>query len=138
MLPPPSARLYVFVSFSMPPASLRLLVTQAAAVGVPLVLRGMTDESLSATARRTAELIRMAPGSSVEIDPAPFRRFGITRVPAYLIATPAPACQNACTPENAGDIIVGDVALDYALERLVRGASAPLAQRYLDILRKRP
>ncbi|MBB3221714.1 type-F conjugative transfer system pilin assembly protein TrbC [Pseudoduganella umbonata] len=135
---PTSARLYVFVSFSMPPASLRQLASQAAKAGVPLVLRGMVEESLSATARRTAQLIETAPGASVEIDPGPFRRFGITRVPAYLIAAPAPACKNACVPEDAGPVIVGDVTLYYALERLAQGASAPLAQYYLDRLRRKP
>jgi conjugal transfer pilus assembly protein TrbC len=136
--PSTSARLYVFVSFSMPPASLRRLASQAATAGVPLVLRGMVEESLPATARRTAELIGMAPGTSVEIDPGPFRRFGITRVPAYLIAAPAPACKNACVPEDAGPVIVGDVTLDYALERLAQGRSAPLARYYLDRLGRKP
>lgn len=124
---PVPARLYVFVSFSMPQASLHRLAAQAASLQVPLVLRGMVGESLSATATRAAAVVQAVPGASFEIDPMAFRRFGITQVPSFVIAAPAPACTTVCLPGDAGQIVIGDVTLSYALAQLGRGSGTNAA-----------
>ncbi len=134
----PTARLYILVSFSMPAASLKRLAAQAAALRVPLVLRGMAAGSLAATAQRAATIIQAVPGTSFEIDPGPYRRFDITATPSFAIGVPSPGCTTACLPDRDTPVITGDVTLDYALERLARtgDASAALAGHYLARLKE--
>ena len=91
-----TAELLIFTSLSVPPASWRQWARDAARTGAPLVLRGVGDGGLPATAKRIGERLGGAE-AGVAIDPRLFRLFGIERVPAVVVAYRA-----ACRPAAAG------------------------------------
>lgn len=123
----------IFVSFSMPEDSLRALLTEAARTGSPIVLRGLVENSMQRTAAHLGELLdikdssKANPGSAVPslaIDPTLFERFGVDKVPAFVLPLNSAA---PCTPEGCAVPehlkVAGDVSLDYALGVMAREAS---------------
>ena len=108
----------VFASLAMPSASWRAWAAQAAAVGAPLVLRGVLPDGLPATAKRLrARLDGVEAG--IAIDPRLFRLFGVERVPAVVVAPGgvAPCRSRGCAgdPAPPHDRIAGNIGLDAAL-----------------------
>ncbi len=124
----PAARageLLVFISFSMPETSLRLLAREAERAGATLVLRGLPGNSMPDLAERLRQLLE--PDSAqpsgtrtqaVAIDPTWFQRFAVQAVPAFVLTrqTPAPCRRaHACeTPEYLR--LAGDLSLLRALQ----------------------
>jgi conjugal transfer pilus assembly protein TrbC len=112
---------YVFASFSMPDASLKSLIRQGELAGVPIVLRGLVDNSIEATMRAVHSLYEEdeKPESGALIDPTLFQRFAIDQVPTVVVAERA---ATACTPTDCPIPehvkIAGDVPLGYALDRI--------------------
>ena len=111
--------LLIFVSFSMPTATLDRLVDQAAKVGATLILRGLVDGSLQRTVLRAQSLI----GSrqvGFQIDPHAFDRFAIDATPAFVLlkagAADGSCAGNACVPSSQFALASGDVSIEYALE----------------------
>lgn len=135
--PPPSIGVMLFVSFSMPEPSLKELVVDARAAGVPVVLQGFVDGSLEQTARRMADLIGHTGGpdaqaevlGGVVIDPRAFRVFDVHHVPTFIsTAHPLPDCDglDCSAPPPPHDRIAGNMSLAAALEALAReGTFAP-------------
>ena len=112
---------YVFASFSMPEASLRALIRQGELAGVPIVLRGLVDNSVEATMLRVSSLYKEggSPESGAVIDPTLFARFGVDQVPTVVVAAyAAGACTSQTCPTPPYAKIAGDVPLRYALERI--------------------
>jgi type-F conjugative transfer system pilin assembly protein TrbC len=130
----------VFVSFSLPEASLRTLIAQSRSIGAALVLRGLLDDSMQRTVERLGQLLggdddapgnqRPGPEPNLMIDPTLFERFDVTTVPSFVLPTKTPAsCEPAgpcATPEHVK--LAGDVGLEYALEVMSREASDPRAR----------
>jgi conjugal transfer pilus assembly protein TrbC len=120
-------RLIVFISLSMPEATLARLVDQAARARAQLLLRGLTEGSLPRTAARIQQLIGTRP-VAVQIDPRAFDRYAIQRVPAFVLARaggPAIACSGEqCARSDDHVVAAGDVSLDYALDHFQRSAPA--------------
>jgi len=109
--------LLVFVSFSMPPASLLRLAEQASRANAVLVFRGLAGASLRQMAERLQPLAKT--GATLQIDPEAFTRFGVEIVPTFVLAERASGCgETAC--EGLARRVAGDVSLDHALERLAR------------------
>ncbi|MBN9206326.1 MAG: type-F conjugative transfer system pilin assembly protein TrbC [Methylibium petroleiphilum] len=120
-------RLIVFISLSMPEATLARLVDQAARARAQLLLRGLSEESLPRTAARIRQLIGTRP-VAVQIDPRAFDRYAIQRVPAFVLAR-AGGTDTACSGEQCSRsddhvVAAGDVSLDYALDHFQRSAPA--------------
>lgn len=120
-------QLLVFISSSVPKASLRLLARQAAAVGAPLVLRGVVGDSFPATAEFMRDVYGDGePRARAMIDPTLFSRFDVRHAPAFVLV-PSGACiagvRNCpdSTPVHAH--VAGDVTLDYALDFIARTRS---------------
>ena len=136
-----AAPLRIFITLDMPPASLRLLVDQAARSGAVLVLRGLKGESL----RETLAVVRPLIGErrvAWLIDPQAFIRFGVHHAPTFVLALddggPAdgqPNCISGCLTPTAFVSIAGDVSLDYALEAILR--RRPEATPYVEPILKR-
>jgi conjugal transfer pilus assembly protein TrbC len=130
--------LLVFVSFSMPQATLQRLVGQAARANATLVLRGFVDGSLRETVSRVQRLIgqRMV---NVQIDPQAFDRFAINKTPSFVLVrdgAPAKECASGfCYANDAYVATAGDVSLDYALEYIARTAPA-FARNTADFLKR--
>ena len=119
--------LLVFVSFSLPPATLSRLVEQAERASAILVLRGLTEASLKQTVLRVQKLIGTRQ-VAFQIDPQAFERFGIVHTPTFVLVrqgVQARPCNDAqCLPAGSFVSASGDVSLDYALEFMERSAPA--------------
>lgn len=117
--------LLIFVSFSLPEATLGRLADQAARSGATLVLRGLIDGSLRATVARTQKLIGKRQ-VAMQIDPQAFDRFGVVQVPTFVIvrggAQGKPCAGQLCAPQEAFVSTMGDVSLDYALTHIQRSS----------------
>ena len=92
----------IFVSSSMPIASLKRLSYQAQQQGAILVIRGMVDGSM----HKTAQLVDQM-DHPLEIDPKLFEQFGIDKVPMFIIPH-----------KRRWYKVAGNVELTFALERV--------------------
>ena len=114
-----TAEILVFTSLSVPAASWRQWAHEAASIGVPLVLRGVSEAGLPATAREIGARLGGA-DAGVAIDPRLFRLFGITRVPAVAVVPGGvPPCRSrgcADDPAPPHDLVTGNIGLAAALE----------------------
>lgn len=134
--------LLLFVSLSMPAASLDRAIDQAAQVGGALVVRGLIKPGdLNGTAEHMGKLLKNR-NVSFLIDPTLFHKFDIRQVPALVLlpGKTLPRCENnACnTPTPPHWAISGDVSLDFALEAIERAApeARTAVEPYLARLRR--
>ncbi|MEJ2756303.1 MAG: type-F conjugative transfer system pilin assembly protein TrbC [Gammaproteobacteria bacterium] len=137
-----NARLYVFISSSVPEATLRRYVRDVAKLkqGV-LVLRGFIGgaHTVKPTVQFIANLLKKDPACQglscplhaveVQIDPLRFTRYAIERVPA-LVYEPNESFLGYCDPTSlsqatASLVVYGDARLQYALERYYEAQPAP-------------
>lgn len=126
-----SPALLVFVSFSMPEASLERLVDQAERSDAVLVLRGFDQGSLKGTAARVQKLIGQRK-VTFQIDPQAFERFDVHAVPTFVltagVGASLPCAAGQCYPSDGYALVSGDVSIDYALEHIERRAPRLRAQ----------
>jgi conjugal transfer pilus assembly protein TrbC len=105
--------LFIFVSLTMPRATLQGLVDQAARAKATIVIRGFANGSLA------------------------FDRFAISKVPSFVLVRdgtrPVACASGSCAPADSFLRSTGDVSLDYALEYMQRSAPAfaPAAELFL-------
>ena len=85
--------LFVFVSLGMPKAALARIVQQAERAGATLVLRGLVDKSLTATAMAVKDVIGERKVSWM-IDPRLFKLYGINAVPVTVMVEPGASMQS--------------------------------------------
>lgn len=100
----------VFVSFSMPAEELKQRVKDAAQLNIPVVIRGMVNGDMRATANAVAGLVKESNTGGVQIDPTTFRKYNITAVPVLVVA-----CGNQ---GEKVDRLQGDLTLHQALKRV--------------------
>ena len=136
---PGSAEILLFTSLSVPAASWPQWAHEAALVGAPLVLRGVTKESLKATVKRVGAYLDESGGAA--IDPRLFRLFAIDVVPAVAVVPGGvPPCSSKnCSkdPPPPHDLVKGNIGLDAAL-RIAAAEDGPgrgAARRHLARLR---
>lgn len=122
---PAGPGLMVFISFSMPEATLSRLVDQAARARASLVLRGLVNGSLPETVTRVQQLIGTR-RVSVQIDPQAFDRFSVIKTPSFVLvrdgAQPQSCAAGTCFAADAYAMTAGDVSLGYALGFFQRSA----------------
>ena len=133
-----TAEVLIFTSLSVPAASWRQWAWDAARSGAPLVLRGVGEGGLPATAQRIGDRLGGAE-AGVAIDPRLFRLFGIERVPAVVVVPGGvSACRSrgcADDPAPPHDRIAGNISLAAALEAVAeegdagRGVAKAMLQR---------
>ena len=134
-----AAELLIFTSLSVPAASWRQWAREAVRTGAPLVLRGVGEGGLPATAKRIGERLGGVE-AGVAIDPRLFRLFGIERVPAVVVAPGGvPPCESrgcADDPAPAHDRIAGNIGLIAALEAVAEEGAVgrDVARRHLERL----
>ena len=135
-----TAEVLLFTSLSVPTASWRTSARDASRIGAPLVLRGVAEEGLPATARRITDRLGEA-HAGVAIDPRLFRLFGIARVPAVVVVPGGVSrCRSRGCADDAPpsfDRVSGNLSLAAALEAIAAEGDAgrAVARRYLAILR---
>ncbi len=114
-----TAEILIFTSLSVPAASWRQWAHEAAIFGVPLVLRGVSEDGLPATAREIGARLGGAE-AGIAVDPRLFRLFGVTRVPAVVVVPGGvPPCRSrgcADDPAPPHDLVTGNIGLAAALE----------------------
>lgn len=117
--------LFVFVSLSMPKATLLRLVDQAARAQASIFIRGLAGGSLRTTVSQVQGLIGQRQ-VAIQIDPQAFDRFSIERVPSFVLVRdgtrPASCASGTCAPAEGFLRTTGDVSLDHALEHMQRRA----------------
>ena len=129
---------YVFASFSMPTASLRSLIEQGELAGVPIVIRGLVNNSIEDTMQAVHSLYTEGERqeSGAVIDPTLFERFSVTQVPTVVVAE---AAAGQCSPESCPvprhTKIAGDVPLRYSLDRIA--LAEPAFRHELRVLMKK-
>ena len=138
-----TAEILIFTSLSVPAASWRQWAREAASIGVPLVLRGVSEDGLPATAREIGARLGGAE-AGVAIDPRLFRLFGVTRVPAVIVVPGGvPPCRSrGCADDSTPphDRVTGNIGLTAALEAIAdEGAvGRDAARRQLERLGREP
>ena len=128
--------LFIFVSLTMPRATLQGLVDQAARAKATIVIRGFANGSLRDTVAQVQGLIGKRQ-VAIQIDPLAFDRFAISKVPSFVLVRdgtrPVACASGSCAPADSFLRSTGDVSLDYALEYMQRSAPAfaPAAELFL-------
>lgn len=111
-----------FVSFAIPQAGLKRMLTEARRYDIPATLRGMVDNDMKTTATAVMALVQDGSASGVAIDPTRFREYGVTSVPSLVVYC-----------ESGHDVIRGNLRLKLALEKVVeKGDCRDEAQRLLN------
>jgi len=132
--------LFIFVSLTMPRATLQGLVDQAARARATIVIRGFANGSLRDTVAQVQGLIDNRQ-VAIQIDPLAFDRFAIAKVPSFVLVRdgtrPVACASGSCAPADSFLRSTGDVSLDYALEHMQRAAPgfSPAADIFLKRLR---
>jgi conjugal transfer pilus assembly protein TrbC len=114
--------LVLFVSLTMPEATLHRMIDQSVRYKVPLVIQGLTDGSMKKTVSKITQLLAKREGD-FQVDPRLFDRFNINRVPALVLIN----------PEGKWATAYGDVSIEFALQAIERQqpALAPFARSWL-------
>ena len=110
--------LLVFVSFSMPEASLLRIAAEAKKTGAVLVLRGFKNGSYKQTVDATRLINGL--GAQAMVHPDLFSTYKIVDVPTFVLAdaTEQSTCEDSQTGScNSYYAIKGDVSLSAVLER---------------------
>ena len=100
----------VFVSFSMPEASLKQLAEESKRIPITCVIRGLINHSFVETTQKLRNL-----GLIVDINPELFDRYHIDRVPVFI------KIHNGHEVER----LIGNVSLSYAWETLNNSQGEP-------------
>jgi len=132
--------LMIFVSFTMPKASLKRIVAQANKVGASVILNGFKDKSLKATALAIKELGETS--GNVLINPNAFTKYKVKGVPAVVLAKADSVDkidEQGCALPDTYAAVFGDVSLDYSLDEIAQRDPrfTDLAKRYNRQLRGR-
>lgn len=97
--------LLVFISFSMPEASLLSFAKELETYGGAFVVRGLPNNSFAEFFNKLNHLKEMGMDASILIDPDSFEEYEVTEVPTIVLKG-----------EQAFDKMIGNVPASYALE----------------------
>jgi conjugal transfer pilus assembly protein TrbC len=135
------ATVFLLASFSMPKPSLRQMMAEARAFGVPVIFRGFVNNSVYDTQAALAETFgALDAAEGFSIDPTLFARFQVTSVPqviavgATIDVCDTPGCSDDPVPPH--DRVAGNVPLEFALH-LIAGQGKVGHETALRLLRER-
>ena len=97
------AKYLIFVSFSMPPESIKSLYVDSKKYNATLIMRGLIDGSFKKTTKELQNL-----GVELQIDPNLFKEYKITKVPTIVKVF-----------EHDFNTISGNISFECAKERLL-------------------
>lgn len=117
---------FVLASFSMPVASLKALLFDASAMGVPVVFRGFVNGSIEDTEAAVRSVYSEDDRSQgFTIDPTLFERFNVNAVPVVIsLGERIDVCETegcAGDPVPVHDRVTGNISLRAALDIIARG-----------------
>jgi conjugal transfer pilus assembly protein TrbC len=136
----------VFVSFSMPTLSLKQIIQDAAYYQIPVVVRGLYENSFRKTIERIFDLVKEDNKGGILINPVWFRKYDIKTVPAVVVsggevdASREEYKKNEKSGKNAGDgefkktdVVYGNIPLKRALTIIAeRGEASKVAKDVLN------
>jgi conjugal transfer pilus assembly protein TrbC len=127
----------VFVSFTMPTASLKRIVKEANKIGASVIFRGFKNNSYKETILAIKSLGEVA--GNVVVNPNAFTKYQIKSVPVLVLAKATTLDQldtSGCALPDTYAAVSGDVSLPYALEAIAKQDRAfeSLAHQYLQQL----
>ena len=140
----PSTPMFIaFASLSMPPESLKQMITDVSKAGGMVVFRGFSPGGPKPFMAALRDLVGDGGHAHVRIDPRLFRAYAIQTVPTYVAASSSfdlcsgEDCASSPTPY---DRISGNVTTRFALETIEQGngAGAPSARTALANLERAP
>ncbi len=112
------ADLVVFVSMSMPNASLKRIAFETARVGGVMVLRGFVNDSLKQTISATREFANL--GAQLQVNPELFKSYNVQSVPTFVLSRNAQE-KSSCESQQAckGNFqLEGDASLVAVLNQM--------------------
>lgn len=114
----------VLISLSMPDNEIRALLKELNAIGSGAVVRGLPENDIKVFADRIRKIADGDPAlAGVSVDPTIFERFGIERVPAFIMPL---SSIDACTPQGCPVPqfvkATGSVTLEYFLNAVTRNS----------------
>ena len=125
----PAPQAIIFVSFSMPLLSLKQIIQDAAYYRIPVVIRGLHENSFKKTITKVFDLVKENNKGGVSINPVWFRKHEIKTVPAVVINQESEASDDGA---RNFDVVYGNIPLKRALTIIAeRGDSAKVAQDIL-------
>lgn len=140
--------LIAFASLSMPPESLKRMITDVSKAGGMVVFRGFSPGGPKPFMAALHEAIGDTTGAHVSIDPRLFRAYGVEAVPTYVAASSSfdlcsgEDCASSPAPYDRPpyDRISGNVTTHFALETIAQGhgPGAPVAKTALANLERTP
>lgn len=118
--------LRVFISFSVPDETWLHLSQDIADVNGVFVLQGLPNNSFRDFAKRLVTLRERGLSVQVDIDPKVFKRYEITRVPAFVIAE-----------DGRFDKVTGNVSIGFAIDLMARQGDTAMAKSLMNRLKDR-
>lgn len=116
-----SSQLIVFISTSMPEASIKQWAKQADSLGAELVIRGFVNNSFKDTVILAQDLFAKDNVGGFNIDPLKFKHYDVKTVPTVVLDA-----------NGAIDMVQGDIGLIEALKIIrAKGTNSQDAQKYL-------
>jgi type-F conjugative transfer system pilin assembly protein TrbC len=136
----PVARLYIFVSGSMPKALLKAYLKEASRFKGILVFKGLPNGSfkelsklvIDLTSNNSRDPLEHLDAGAMQIDDEAFARFAVNAVPTVILAQEKKYTPDMADPQITYDKITGNVGIKYALEQF--SLSGDLAQEALEQL----
>jgi type-F conjugative transfer system pilin assembly protein TrbC len=129
---PPALRgeVLIFISSSMPKASLVQWLKEAKQLGAAIILMGFINNSLPETEAYFAPVFKEVEESGIEINPTLFNTYHITAVPAVVVTTGSLACNSIESPSF--DLVMGNTSLSAALKIIAeKGELGSIAKQKL-------
>lgn len=118
----PAENALYFVSFSIPPEGLKGMLQETRRFGIPATVRGLVNNNLRETVQRVQALVQDGGADGVQIDPMPFREYGIEAVPVLVVRC-----------ETGLDVVRGNLRLEEGLKRIAKeGDCAAMAKKLLE------
>jgi type-F conjugative transfer system pilin assembly protein TrbC len=122
----------LFVSFSMPSLALQQYIVQANHFHIPMVIRGLVNDSFQQTARTLFYITQSHNQGGVAINPFWFRDYQIHAVPA-LVVTQSCEGRKASHCHAAYDVVYGNIPIARALSLVAqRGDASAVAKQQLE------
>ena len=136
----PMPQAIVFVSFSMPTLSLKQIIQDAAHYQIPVVVRGLHENSFRKTIGRIFDLVKETNKGGVLINPNWFKEYDIKVAPAVVVADSINSNKESkidkrtCNKEvNKFDVVYGNIPLKRALTIIAdKGSFAHIAKTILN------
>ena len=125
-----AAEVLLFVSASIPAATLTTLLQQARDRGIKVVFRGVTgDNPLSFSHfRQFLTGLGLTRFPEIDFNPVAFEQFRVREVPALIVSLPSEGVSEpGCQTDGRSVSLYGDVPIQYSLERIASEAPPELA-----------